>query len=519
MLDTTLREQLKMHFEQLSRPVLMTANLDSGDVSQELRSVLGSLVETSDKLSLVFIEDENQRKPSFTLTTPSENISVRFSGMPMGHEFTSLILAILQVGGSELKANKEAVQQIKDLPSDNVLDFKVYVSLSCQNCPDVVQALNLMAVINPNVHTEMIEGGTFQKEVEAKGIMSVPYVELNGVEFSQGRMTLEQILSTLDTSSVVKKIDNLKTKPVFDVLIIGGGPAGVSAAIYTARKGVVTGMVAERLGGQILDTVDIENFVSIKHTVGSSLARDLESHLHEHEVDIIAGERIEKIIPKDASGLFGVVLQSGVVLKSKTMIVATGANWRNMNIPGEQEYRTKGVTYCPHCDGPLFKGKRVAVIGGGNSGVEAAIDLAGVVEHVTLLEFASSLKADAVLQKKLRSLTNVDVITNVITQEVLGDGRKVVSLAYKEHLTDIVRFLDVSGVFVQIGLMPNSKFVDGFVELNKAGEIVVDAYNKTSVEGVFGAGDVTTVPHKQIVISVGDGAKAALSAFDYLIRR
>jgi len=461
-------------------------------------------------------DGDDARKPSFSLNRIGGNISLRFAGIPMGHEFTSLVLALLQVGGHPSKTAPEVIEQIKALDGD--YRFETYFSLSCQNCPDVVQALNLMAVLNPNIQHVAIDGALFQDEVEARQIMSVPSIYLNGELFTQGRMSEEEILAKLDTGSSARDAEKLKAKDTFDVLVVGGGPAGAAAAIYAARKGIRTGVAAERFGGQVLDTMAIENFISVKETEGPKLARALEEHVREYEVDIMNLQRASQLIPAGDDGLHRVQFENGGELKAKTLILATGARWREMNVPGEQEYRGRGVAYCPHCDGPLFKGKRVAVIGGGNSGVEAAIDLAGIVAHVTLLEFGEELRADAVLQRKLNSLPNVRVLKMAQTTEVKGDGQKVTGLVYKDRNNDEMHEVELEGIFVQIGLLPNSEWLKGTLELSRFGEIIVDAKGQTSIPGVFAAGDVTTVPYKQIVIAVGEGAKASLSAFDHLIR-
>lgn len=405
------------------------------------------------------------------------------------------------------------LDQIRALDGD--FEFEIYVSLTCHNCPDVVQALNLMAIQNPRIRTTMIEGGTFQEEVKERQVMAVPTVFLNGTEFGQGRMSLEEILAKIDTSGVEREAKKIAAKDPFDVLIVGGGPAGAAAAVYAARKGIRTGVASERFGGQVLDTLGIENFISIKETEGPKFAHALEEHVRDYDVDIMNLQRAKALVP--GKDLIEVQLESGASLKSKSIIISTGARWRNINVPGEHEFKNKGVAYCPHCDGPLFKGKRVAVIGGGNSGVEAAIDLAGIVGHVTLIEFDTQLRADAVLQRKLKSLKNVDVFTNAQTTEITGD-QKVNGLVYKDRATGELKKVELEGVFIQIGLVPNTDWLKGVVELTKHGEIVVDARGQTSVPGVFAAGDVTTVPFKQIIIAAGDGAKAALGAFDHLIR-
>ncbi|HYF58086.1 MAG TPA: alkyl hydroperoxide reductase subunit F, partial [Burkholderiaceae bacterium] len=424
---------------------------------------------------------------------------------------------LLQVGGHPPKVEDDVLEQARALEGELV--FETFISLSCHNCPDVVQALNLLAVVNPNVRHTMVDGGLFKDEVEAREIMSVPMTFLNGEPFGAGRTTIEEILAKLDTNASARAAAKLADKPQFDVLVVGGGPAGAAAAIYAARKGIRTGVVAERFGGQVLDTMGIENFISVRETEGPKLAAALEQHVREYDVDLINLQRAAELVPAAApGGPVGVRLESGATLKARTVIVATGARWRSLNVPGEEQYKNRGVAYCPHCDGPLFKGKRVAVVGGGNSGVEAAIDLAGIVEHVTLLEFAPQLRADAVLQRKLHSLPNVTVLTNAQTTEVLGDGQKVTGLRWVDRADGASHEVALAGIFVQIGLLPNTDWLKGTVRLSKHGEIEVDARGATSVPGVFAAGDATTVPYKQIVIAMGEGSKAALGAFDHLIR-
>jgi len=516
MLDATLKSQLQAYLEKVIQPFEIVASLDDSEKSTELLALLNDIVSLTDKIALR-TDGTDSRKPSFALNRPNANISLRFAGIPMGHEFTSLVLALLQVGGHPSKLEADVIEQVKAIEGE--FRFETYFSLSCQNCPDVVQALNLMAVLNPNIQHVAIDGALFQEEVEARQIMSVPSIYLNGELFESGRMGVEEILAKIDTGASARDAEKLAAKEAFDVLIVGGGPAGAAAAIYAARKGIRTGVAAERFGGQVLDTMAIENFISVQETDGPKLARGLEEHVRQYEVDIMNLQRASALIPaQEAGGLHEVVLENGASLKSKTLVLSTGARWREMNVPGELQYRGKGVAYCPHCDGPLFKGKRVAVIGGGNSGVEAAIDLAGIVAHVTLIEFDSQLRADAVLQKKLNSMPNVTIITSALTTEVLGDGQKVNALVYKDRISEQLHTVALEGIFVQIGLLPNSDWLKGVVELSSRGEIMVDAKGQTNIPGVFAAGDVTTVPYKQIVIAVGEGAKAALSAFDHLIR-
>lgn len=514
MLDNTLKTQLKAYLERLTRPVQLVASLDDSKTSGEMQELLREIAELSEKISVVEQRDDAERKPSFAITSPGQAISLRFAGIPMGHEFTSLVLALLQTGGHPPKVDADVIQQIQQLDGD--FHFETYISLSCQNCPEVVQSLNLMAVLNPRIQSVTIDGALFQSEVEQRQIMAVPTVYLNGQVFGQGRMSVEEILAKLDTGTTQRAAEKLNAKETYDVLIVGGGPAGAAAAIYAARKGIRTGVVAECFGGQVLDTMSIENFVSVTETEGPKFAAALEQHVKTYDVDINNLQRAEKLVQKD--GLTEVQLASGAVLRAKSVILATGARWREVNVPGEKEYRNHGVAYCPHCDGPLFKGKRVAVIGGGNSGVEAAIDLAGIVSHVTLLEFAAELRADAVLQRKLHSLPNVTVITQAQTTEIHGDGQKVNGISYQDRRNNSVHRVELEGVFVQIGLVPNTEWLKDTLSLSRHGEIEVNARGQTSLPGVFAAGDVTTVPYKQIVIAVGEGAKAALSAFDYLIR-
>ncbi|WP_335945722.1 alkyl hydroperoxide reductase subunit F [Pseudomonas sp. G166] len=515
MLDANLKAQLKSYLERVTQPIEIVASLDDGAKSQEMLALLKDVASLCEQITLLD-NGTDARKPSFSLNRPGADISLRFAGIPMGHEFTSLVLALLQVGGHPSKASVEVIEQIRALKGE--FNFETYFSLSCQNCPDVVQALNLMAVLNPNIRHVAIDGALFQAEVDERQIMAVPSVYLNGVNFGQGRMGLEEILAKIDTSGIERQAEKISAKEAFDVLVVGGGPAGASAAIYAARKGIRTGVAAERFGGQVLDTMAIENFISVQETEGPKLAVALEEHVKQYDVDIMNLQRADALVPGKDGALHEIKFASGASLKAKTVILATGARWREMNVPGEQQYRNKGVAYCPHCDGPLFKGKRVAVIGGGNSGVEAAIDLAGIVAHVTLLEFDVQLRADAVLQRKLHSLPNVTVITNAQTTEVTGDGQKVNGLRYKDRPSGEVLDVALEGIFVQIGLLPNTDWLKGTVELSPRGEIIVDARGETSIPGVFAAGDVTTVPYKQIVIAVGEGAKASLSAFDHLIR-
>ena len=523
MLDAGLKTQLKGYLDRLTAPVEIVASLDQGAAAREMREFLSELRSLSPLLSVAAEGgpggqtegDKGTPRPSFALRRAGEEPRVRFAGVPLGHELSSLVLALLQVGGHPPKVDAGVLERVRGLAGE--LRFETFVSLSCQSCPEVVQALNLMAAVNPAIRHTMLDGAAFQAEVERRGILAVPAVFLNGRPFSQGRMRLEEILAKL--SAAIPRRDAAPApapaRAPYDVLIVGGGPAGAAAAIYAARKGIRTAIAAERLGGQLLETVGIENFVSIRETEGHKLAAGLEQHVAAYEVDVLSGERAAALVPGE---LIEVRLDSGAALKAKSVVLATGARWREINVPGEREYRNRGVAYCPHCDGPLFKGKQVAVIGGGNSGVEAAIDLAGLVSHVTLIEYEQELRADAVLIRKLRSLSNVTVLTGAQTTEVAGDGQRVTGLMYKDRRTGESHSLELAGVFVQIGLVPNTDWLAGVVKLSPRGEIEVDARGQTSVAGVFAAGDCTVVPYKQIVIAMGEGAKASLGAFDHLIR-
>ena len=516
MLDSTIQAQLRSYLERLQQPIELVASLDDRPASAEMRELLTEIAALNSLVSVRF-DGADSRRPSFQASSKGADMGIRFAAIPMGHEFTSLVLALLQAGGHPPKVDADVIEQIRALDTDLV--FETWMSLTCHNCPDVVQALNLMAVLNPRIRHVAIDGGLFQTEVEQLQIMAVPSIFLNGKPFGSGRMELADILKKVDTGSAARDAAALSKKAPYDVLIVGGGPAGAAAAVYAARKGIRTGIVAERFGGQTLDTLGIENYISVLETQGPKFAAALEAHARAYDVDIMNGQRVAALQAGDAPGaLLTLRLENGAQLQSRAVILSTGARWRNVNVPGEAEYRNKGVAYCPHCDGPLFKGKNVAVIGGGNSGVEAAIDLAGVVQHVTVVEFAPQLKADAVLVNKLNSLPNVTVHMNAQTTSITGDGSKVNGLQFKDRSSGAEHRIELAGVFVQIGLVPNTDFLKGNLELSRFGEIVVDSHGATTVPGVFAAGDATTVPFKQIIIAAGDGAKAALSAFDYLIR-
>lgn len=516
MLDQDLKDQLSAYLTRVSTPIELVASLDDSDKSDELLGLLHQLAALSSQIT-VSTEGQNPRKPSFEIRRVGSDVGVHFAAIPLGHEFTSLVLALLQVGGNTPKMDADLAEQVRQLEGN--YQFETFMSLSCHSCPDTVQALNAMSVLNPRIQHIAIDGSLFRDEVASREILAVPTVYLNGQVFDTGRMTVEQIVSRLDTQADKRKAEQLSAKAPFDVLVVGGGPAGAAAAIYAARKGIRTGVIAERFGGQVQDTVGIENLISVPYTEGPKLVSALEEHVRQYSVDIMPQQRAQALIPAaQPGGLHQVQLANGATLEARSVIVSTGARWRDMNVPGEQEYRNKGVTYCPHCDGPLFKGKKIAVIGGGNSGVEAAIDLAGLVDHVTVLEFDAKLRADEVLQRKLRSLPNVTIVSSAQTTEVFGDGSKLTGLRYTDRLSGTQHELALSGVFVQIGLVPNSDWLKGVIAMTPRGEIETDRHGSTSVPGIFAAGDVTNCAYKQIIIAMGDGATASLGAFDYLIR-
>ncbi|HDR3888089.1 TPA: alkyl hydroperoxide reductase subunit F [Bacillus cereus] len=506
ILDADIKTQLSQYLQLMENDILLKVSAGEDNVSKDMLALVDELATMSSKITVEKVELE--RTPSFSVNRPDEDTGVVFAGIPLGHEFTSLVLALLQVSGRAPKVEQKLIDQIKNIQGE--YHFESYISLSCHNCPDVVQALNVMSVLNSGITHTMIDGAAFKEEVESKDIMAVPTVYLNGESFGSGRMTLEEILAKMGNGPDASELSD---KDPYDVLVVGGGPAGASAAIYAARKGIRTGIVAERFGGQVMDTMGIENFISVKRTEGPKLVASLEEHVKEYDIDVMNLQRAKRLEKKE---LIEVELENGAILKSKSVIVSTGARWRNVGVPGEAEFKNKGVAYCPHCDGPLFIGKDVAVIGGGNSGIEAAIDLAGIVKHVTVLEFMPELKADAVLQERLNSLPNVTVLKNVQTKEITGTD-KVNGISYIDRETEEVHHVELQGVFVQIGLVPNTDWLGETVERVR-GEIVTDKHGATNVPGVFGAGDCTNNPYKQIIISMGSGANAALGAFDYLIR-
>ena len=517
MLDAAMQAQLKTYLINLKTPVELVTFTDDSLKSQELNRLVAQIATLSPLVTIVSGKINDERVPSMLVRGIAVDSEIRFAGLPMGHEFTSLVMALLHSGSHPMKIDAEVIEQVRNL--DGQYHFETYISLSCQNCPEVVQALNMMAAINPQIKSVMIDGSLFQSEVFDRDIMAVPTVYLNGQSFSQGRISLSEILSKVDSGADKRQAKAMSDKDSFDFLVVGGGPAGAAAAIYAARKGIKTGLVADRFGGQVSDTLAIENFISVKATQGPKLVASLEEHVKEYDVDIMNNNKAKRVARNVETGLIDITLENGATLSSKSVVLATGARWREMNVPGENEYRGKGVAYCPHCDGPLFKGKSVAVVGGGNSGIEAAIDLAGLVEHVTVLEFADTLRADEVLVRKAKSLPNVTIILNAQTTNVIGDGKRVTALQYTDRKNSQHHEIALAGIFVQIGLMPNSEFLVGDIELTNRGEIITTKQGETSLAGVYAAGDVTDSPYKQIIIAMGSGATAALGAFDYLIRR
>ena len=523
MLDDAIKTQLAAYLQRLQQPIDLIGSLDDSETAADMRALLTEIAALHPSMVSARFDGQAARRPSFQITRAGADMGISFAALPMGHEFTSLVLALLQAGGHPPKVEQALLDQVKALEPGQDLVFETWMSLTCHNCPDVVQAINLMAVLNPRIRHTAIDGGVFQQEVEQRQILAVPLVFLNGEVFSSGRMELAEILAKVDTGAAQRAAAGLSQKEPYDVLIVGGGPAGAAAAVYAARKGIRTGVVAERFGGQTLDTLGIENYISVLETQGPKFAAALEAHAVQYGVDITRLQRAAKLLPAPApGGLVRVRLDSGAELSGRTVILATGARWRELGVPGEKEFRNKGVAYCPHCDGPLFKGKRVAVVGGGNSGVEAAIDLAGIVGHVSLLEFGDALRADAVLVAKLKSLPNVSIHLMAQTTEITGtssDGSgKVDGLLFTDRRDGRSHRIALEGVFVQIGLVPNTEWLKGTLALSRHGEIEIDARGATSLPGVFAAGDATTVPFKQIVIAAGDGAKAALGAFDFLMR-
>lgn len=515
ILDKDILSQVKEHFALLKREVVLTLHTDSSEVSQNLHALAASLVSCSEMLSLeISKESVSAPSPSMSLAVRGEGPRVFFSGLPSGHEFTSLILAILHVGGHSTKFKESTLSALGNLGH---IALETVYSNECLNCPDVVQAANALAAKLPNLTHVAIEGSSFQALVKERGVLSVPTVFANGEVLHQGRITqeglAELIFKKFSTGDVKLDTSSLKTyEDLFDLVVVGAGPAGVSASLYAARKGLRTAIVAERIGGQVLDTAQIDNLISIKSIQGPQLASTFSYQLESHKVEILSPARVENLLSNDNQ--HEIQLSDGRKVRSRSVILAPGASWRTLGVPGEESYKNKGVTFCPHCDGPLFAGKNVAVIGGGNSGVEAALDLANITSHVYLVELSDQLRADAVLIEALKRRSNVSVLTSTEVVEIIGDGASVSSL--KINTNNEASALDVSGVFVQIGLVPSTKWLPKTIELTQRGEIVVDERGRTSVAGVFAAGDATNSPYKQIVSAFGSGSNAAIAAFENL---
>lgn len=515
MLTPDIIEALKNYFAGMQKPATLVVQTGDHPKRDELMTFLSGVADTSDQLTLQERDEASVLRSavSFLLEVDGKDTGIRFSGIPSGHEFNSLILAILQATGTPMKLDESVQQMVANVAEP--LQFEVFVSLSCHNCPDVVQALNQFALINAHISSEMIDGGLYPELIEARDIQGVPSVYLNGELFANGKVDAAALLDKLvERYPSIAQASETAELPLQDVTVIGGGPAGVSAAIYAARKGLKVTLVADRIGGQLKDTLGIENLISVPHTTGPELSGALVNHLNEYEVTVKEHLRVAELTPGDIHSL---VLSSGERIDTRAVIVATGARWRELGVPGEKENVGNGVAYCPHCDGPFFKGKDVAVIGGGNSGIEAALDLAGIVNSVTVFEFLPELKADQVLVDQATTRDNIEILTNVATQEILAKDGKVNAIRYQERDTETTHDRDLAGVFVQIGLVPNSQFLKDVVELTPHGEVTIDVKGQTSVPGIYACGDVTTVPYKQIIVSMGEGAKAALAAFEYLM--
>lgn len=507
MLTQELKSQLSQYLQLLENPIVFSVSLDESDASKEVKEFLSEVVELSDKLSIS--EKEHDLKPSFSLDRENGPSGVNFAGVPMGHEFESFVLALLQVGGRTPKIDEKLIDRIKKIDQD--LSFETFISLTCHNCPDVVQALNIMSVLNPKISNTMIEGGAFQSLVEDRGVMAVPTVFLNGEEIFGGKKSIEEIVDLVIGED---SRESLADKEVFDSLVIGGGPAAMMAAIYSVRKGIKTGILTDKVGGQVTETLEINNILSLESTEGPKFMAQAKNHVLSYPVDLMEGYRAVDIERKD--DLVEVVLDNGDILKTKSLVIATGAGWRLLGIPGETEFKNKGVAYCVHCDGPLFKDKTVAVIGGGNSGVESALDLAGIAKKIVLIQFENKLTADQVLQDRLSELDNVEVVLNANTKSLTGNG-KVEHITYVDRISGEETTLDVQGCFIQVGLVPNTKWLNGKLDMNPRGEIIIDNQGATSLEGVYAAGDCTDVAFKQIIIASGAGATASLGAYNYLL--
>lgn len=516
MLDSNILEQLKSVYKTLEGEVTLVYSQSDHEKQSELIGLINDLKSTSEKIG-VRESTEYSKVPRLTLDYKGVPTGVSFIGIPGGHEFTSLVLAILNADGKGKLPDQAILSRIKKIKGP--IELKTYISLSCENCPEVIQALNLMALNRPDMKHTMIDGEYFQDDLKEIGIQGVPSVVKGNKLLSSGKIGLVDLISKLEGEFGIDQELSPESTQLdlgeYDVVVLGSGPAGASAAIYSARKGLKTVIIAEKVGGQVQDTKGIENLISVKYTEGPILASKLAEHISEYDIKLLEHRRVKSVVNEGKKS--SVTLESGEFLKTKSLIVATGAKWRELGIPGEKEFLGRGVAYCPHCDGPYFKGRDIAVVGGGNSGVEAAIDLAGIVKSVTLFEFMPTLKADKVLVDKLESLPNVTIIRNARTSQVIGDNGKVVALEYEDRETKKLQSVPLEGIFVQIGLVPNSKFLKGVVELNKFGEVLIDEKCRTNVKGIYGAGDVTNVPYKQIIIAMGEGAKAGLSSFEDLM--
>jgi len=515
MLSKDILQALKGYTANMQKRVTLVLQKGEHTKREELKQFLSDFVSVNDKLTLEERDAVNGlRSPiSFSLEADGEDRGVRFSGIPSGHEFNSLVLATLQAAGSGIKLDDSLKNMVANI--NEALNFEVFISLSCHNCPDVVQALNQFALLNPNISSEMIDGGLFKNIVEERDIQGVPSVYLNGELFANGKVTAAELIDKLiERYPAITQTAKHEQLPLQDVVVIGGGPAGVSAAIYSARKGLNVTLIADRIGGQVKDTMGIENLISVPKTTGPELSGALQAHVNEYDITLKEHLKVEKV---EQGAIKTIILSSGEVIKTKTLIIATGAKWRELGVPGEKENIGNGVAYCPHCDGPFFKGKDVAVIGGGNSGVEAALDLSGIVKSVSVFEFNAELKADKVLIEQAKKRDNIIIYKNVATKSIKAESGKVTAIEYIDRNNAEIDELPLSGVFIQIGLVPNSNFLDNLVEISPHGEIVVDEKCKTSEPGIYACGDVTTVPYKQIVVAMGEGAKASLSAFEYLI--
>jgi len=529
MLDQALKDSLSGYMEKIKTPIEVRLQPGSHEKRDELLSMLQDLTSLSEKISLTeneLISTSLASPVTFEILSNTQGSfeprGIIFSGVPGGHEFNSLILALLQTGGVALKLDESIQQLIASI--DEPLQFQTIVSLSCHACPEVVQTLNQFALVNANISNEMIDGGVYPEFIEANNIQGVPSVLLNGKPFANGQVDSSVLISKLKDKVKVASTPSQQSPyaDIQDMIVLGGGPSGVAAAIYAARKGLKVTIIAEKFGGQVKDTMGIENLISTAYITGPELTVKLREHLDGHTLNVKEHFQVEAITSGETGHwhqeLHEIALSSGEKIVGKTLIIATGARWRQLGVPGEQENIGQGVAYCPHCDGPFFKGKKVAVIGGGNSGVEAALDLASIVEHVTVFEFMPELKADQVLADQMAKKANIDVITNAASEEVLAENNKVVGLKYQNRETQVSTTLELDGIFVQIGLLPNTEFVNGYVETNHFKEIIIDERCKTNRQGVYASGDVSTVPYKQIVIAMGEGSKAALSAFEYLLK-